>query len=68
MKAILEFTYPEDEDKLRHAMHGDTAIYALDDMRQMIHSWETHDGANPGAMVERLKLRVVDALTACGEV
>jgi hypothetical protein len=29
MKAILEFTYPEDEDKLRYALHGQTAIMAL---------------------------------------
>lgn len=68
MKAILEFTYPDDEDKLRRAMHGDTAIYALDEIRQMIHSWEKHDGTSPEAMVERLRLRVFDALTACGEL
>jgi len=68
MKAILEFTYPDDEDKLRHAMHGGTAIYALDEIRQMIHSWEKHDGTSPEAMVERLRLRVFDALTACGEL
>jgi hypothetical protein len=29
MKAILEFTYPDDEDKLRYAIHGQTAIMAL---------------------------------------
>ena len=68
MKAILEFTYPDDEDKLRHAMHGSTAIYALDEICQMIHSWQKHDGTSPEAMVERLRLRVYDALTACGEL
>ena len=67
MKAVLEFIYPEDEDNLRHALHGSTAVYALDEMRQMIHSWEKHDGTNPEAMVERLKQRILDALTACGE-
>jgi hypothetical protein len=67
MKAVLEFTYPEDEDKLRYAMHGVTAVAALDEMRQMIRSWEKHDGTNPEAMVERLKQRIFDALTACGE-
>jgi CYTH domain-containing protein len=29
MKATLEFEYPEDEDKLRYAIHGQTAIMAL---------------------------------------
>jgi hypothetical protein len=29
MKAILEFEYPDDEDKLRYAIHGQTAIMAL---------------------------------------
>jgi hypothetical protein len=48
-------------------MHGSTAVYALDEMRQMIRSWEKHDGTNPEAMVERLKQRIFDALTACGE-
>jgi len=29
MKAILEFNYPEDETKLRHAIHGKDAVMAL---------------------------------------
>lgn len=29
MKAILEFEYPDDEDKLRYALHGQDAIMAL---------------------------------------
>lgn len=29
MKAVLEFTYPEDEDKLRHAISGTDYYSAL---------------------------------------
>ena len=32
MKAILEFNYPDDEDKLRRAIHADKAFGALLDM------------------------------------
>ena len=43
MKAVLEFQYPEDEDRLRHALHGSTAIFALDEVRRLIRSWHTRE-------------------------
>lgn len=36
MKAILEFTYPEDQDKLRHALNGSRAIHALVDIQMEV--------------------------------
>lgn len=32
MKAVLEFNYPDDEDKLRRAIYADKAFEALLDM------------------------------------
>jgi len=29
MKAVLEFTYPQDEDKLKHALKGEEYYLAL---------------------------------------
>ena len=36
MKAVLEFNYPEDEDKLRRALHADEAFNALLDMSSRV--------------------------------
>lgn len=36
VKAILEFSYPEDEDKLRHAIHGKEAVLALCSINYML--------------------------------
>lgn len=36
MKAVLEFNYPEDEDKLRRALHADEAFEALHDMSSRV--------------------------------
>jgi len=32
MKAVLEFNYPDDEDKLRRVLHADHAFEALHDI------------------------------------
>lgn len=68
MKAILEFNYPDDEDKLRHALHGGTAIFALEEVRQAIRAWEKHDGKDHSVLIERIKVVVAEALYECGEV
>jgi len=67
MKAVLEFNYPDDEDKLRHAIHGTEAIHALDDIRRLIRAWEKHDASNPEELIDQIKEKVYDALRQCGE-
>lgn len=67
MKAILEFNYPEDEDRLRHALYGSRAISSLDEVRRMIRQWEKHDGENPQSLVDVIKDTVALALRDCGE-
>lgn len=66
MKAVLEFSYPEDEDKLRCALHGATAISALDDVRRLIELWK-HVRAEPEKAIDRVYNIVRDALRHCGE-
>ena len=36
MKAVLEFNYPDDEDKLRRALHADNAFNALLEMSKRV--------------------------------
>ena len=36
MKAVLEFNYPEDEEKLRCALHGEAAMAALRKIHGMV--------------------------------
>ena len=67
MKAILEFNYPEDEDRLRHALHGSTAIFALDEVRMLIRSWHKHDEADYEELLDVINKTVCDALRECGE-
>jgi hypothetical protein len=40
MKAILEFSYPDDEDKLRRAIHADQAFDGLQKVKSLINSWQ----------------------------
>ena len=41
MKAVLEFTYPQDEPKLKHALQGEKYYLALVDLDRMLSS--SHD-------------------------
>ena len=36
MKAVLEFNYPDDEEKLRCALHGEAAMAALRKIHRMV--------------------------------
>jgi len=38
MKAVLEFTYPQDEGKLKHALKGEEYYLALVDIDRMLSS------------------------------
>ena len=66
MKAVLEFTYPEDQDKLRHALNGSKAISALIDIQMAVRSYFKHD-ANPKEVLERVRELTNTALAECGE-
>lgn len=66
MKAILEFTYPEDQDKLRHALNGSKAISALIDIQMAVRSHFKHD-ANPVDVLEVVRELTNTALAECGE-
>jgi hypothetical protein len=70
MKAILEFNYPNDEDKLRHAIHAEEAFQALRDMsKRVAYRWRKGD-AGEKAMLESLEyVRYIldEVLTNTGE-
>jgi len=36
MKAVLEYTYPQDEGKLKHALRGEEYYLALVDLDRML--------------------------------
>jgi len=43
MKAVLEFSYPEDEHKLKHAMKGTEMYVALVDVRRVVDAFHEED-------------------------
>lgn len=67
MKAVLEFNYPEDEDRLRYALHGDKAVFALIDIQQVIRAWQKYDGSEPEKLIAKIQGIAGDALTMLGE-
>lgn len=66
MKAILEFTYPEDEDKLRYALHGQDAIFALLDISNHLRSHFKYD-ADAYQVLLNINELVIEALKICQE-
>ena len=66
MKAVLEFTYPEDEANLRHALYGGKAISALVDIQLAVRSHFKHD-ANPSDVLGMVRELTNTALAECGE-
>jgi hypothetical protein len=66
MKATLEFNYPEDEDALRYAVHGEKAIKALWDVKRYIRDNFVY---NSNAIDVLNKVREITdlALAECGE-
>lgn len=42
MKAVLEFTYPQDEAKLKHALRGEEYYLALVDLDRMLSSGQVN--------------------------
>jgi hypothetical protein len=66
MKAILEFTYREDEDKLRHALHGQDAIFTLLDISEQLRLHFKYDADAYQALLNINEL-VIEALKRCQE-
>lgn len=66
MKATLEFEYPEDEDKLRHALHGQDAIFALLDISEQLRLHYKYE-ADGDQILANINELVIDALKLCQE-
>ena len=49
MKAVLEFTYPQDETKLRHALKGEEYYLALIEVDRVFNI-----GGHPEQMLDRI--------------
>jgi hypothetical protein len=43
MKAVLEYTYPQDEAKLKHALKGEEYYLALVDLDRLVSSGQISD-------------------------
>ena len=66
MKAILEFEYPDDEDKLRYAIHGQTAIMALLQIEAQLRQHFKYE-ASIQDVFNNVSEIVNETLTLCGE-
>ena len=66
MKAVLEFTYPEDQDRLRWALSGEKAISALHDIQQEVRKHFKYD-ADPLMVLALVRDLTNTALNDCGE-
>jgi hypothetical protein len=66
MKAILEFEYPDDEDKLRYAIHGQTAIMALLQIEAQLRQHFKYE-APMEDVFNNVSEIVNETLTLCGE-
>ena len=66
MKAILEFEYPDDEDKLRYAIHGQTAIMALLQIEAQLRQHFKYE-APIEDVFNNVSEIVNETLTLCGE-
>jgi hypothetical protein len=52
MKAVLEFTYPQDEDKLKHALKGEAYFLALIDIDRVLRN--PHQFGDRADMLDRI--------------
>ena len=70
MKAVLEFNYPEDENKLRRAIHAEEAFNALIGLSQRVkYRWRTGDEGvrDMHDTLEHVRNVLDTVLTASGE-
>jgi hypothetical protein len=66
MKATIEFEYPEDEDKLRYALHGQTAIMALLEIEAQLRTHFKYEVPIEDVLPNIAEI-LNEALTTCGE-
>lgn len=66
VKATLEFNYPEDEDAMRYAVHGEKAIKALWDVKRYIRDNFKHD-SDAMDVIRKVREMADMALAECGE-
>lgn len=66
VKATLEFNYPEDEDAMRYAVHGEKAIKALWDVKRYIRDNFTHE-SDAMDVIRKVREMADLALAECGE-
>mgnify|MGYP003657776465 CR=1 FL=1 len=66
MKATIEFEYPEDEDKLRYALHGQTAIMALLEIEALLRTHYKYEVPMEDVFGHIAEI-VNDTLATCGE-
>lgn len=66
MKAILEFSYPDDERKLLYALKGHEMYVALADIRMQI-TEEFRHGADPIAVLMRVRNITDDIFRELGD-
>lgn len=66
MKAVLEFNYPDDEDRLRRALNADKFAIALWDVKQKVREHFKYD-ADPHEVLEFVRDMVNGVLVETGE-
>lgn len=67
MKAILEFNYPDDEDKLRRAIHAEEAFDGLVRVKALIKSWRIHTKADYEELLDAVNALVTQIQIQTGE-
>lgn len=66
MKAVLEFDYPEDEDKLRRALNADKFAVTLWEVKQKVREHFKYN-ADPQEVLVFVRDMVNETLTETGE-
>lgn len=68
MKATLEFTWPEDKEELRYAVHGVDAIMGLRHIDEMIRAHFKHgDRDGDSQVLAEVQRELWQILADCGE-
>lgn len=68
VKATLEFTWPEDKEELRYAVHGVDAIMGLKHLEDMLRQHFKHGNTNDASdVLAQVQKEVWSILADCGE-
>ena len=60
MKAVLEFTYPQDETKLKHALKGEDYYLALIEIDRVLSNAQQFGGADMPDRIRYILEGVID--------